>query len=46
MPVQELAAITNIFEYAAQGCFEGESIFSKRLWFGFAPSFPLAANRS
>lgn len=24
MPVQELAAITNIFEYAAQGCFEGE----------------------
>jgi len=24
MLVQELAAITNIFEYAAQGCFEGE----------------------
>lgn len=24
MPVQELAAIGNIFEYAAQGCFEGE----------------------
>jgi hypothetical protein len=24
MPVQELAAITNVFEYAAQGCFEGE----------------------
>jgi hypothetical protein len=24
MPVQELAAITNILEYAAQGCFEGE----------------------
>ena len=23
-PVQELAAITNNFEYAAQGCFEGE----------------------
>jgi hypothetical protein len=24
MPVQELAAITNTFECAAQGCFEGE----------------------
>ena len=24
MPVQELATITDIFEYGAQGCFEGE----------------------
>jgi hypothetical protein len=24
MPVQELLVITNNFEYAAQGCFEGE----------------------
>jgi hypothetical protein len=24
MPVQELVAVTNILEYAAQGCFEGE----------------------
>jgi hypothetical protein len=41
MPVQELAAITNIFEHAAQGCFEGERPSRSDFRLDFRPVFHL-----
>jgi hypothetical protein len=44
--VQELAAITNIFEYAAQGCFEGERPSRSDFGLDLRPVFHFAANRN
>jgi hypothetical protein len=41
MPVQQLAAITNIFKYAAQGCFEGEKPSRSDFGLDFRPVFHL-----